>query len=335
MIVYILHFCTMCTIVRISVDSFINIRNNPALTTCKSIQLRSETLLTNHKCFTEVEPIDNFDRNNSKYYHKNGTNNFSKWKNSSTVKKLDNNYQHLERLAKRPTIVNNANSQREFISLLNKITHDNEVKIITKLKDIITYENISLYIPIIWDMMLRCPEFQNIYINVIDLIRRESNTIHISEFKDIWIDYKENKKWIPDTSILPDSSDYDEFCDYVKWKKRSVAAINGFMLLSKNNIVDLNIIKELTPYIIDITHTYINDKELCIPVQLISALLEQIIVLLNTLKVYKCDKSKEYISKFIKNNEHLIPELQPLIKFKIYDIIENLKQFNLFRTNKQ
>ena len=326
----------MCTIARINLECFINIRNDPSLTTCKTVQLRSETLLNNHKCFTEVEQPDNFDRNSTKYFHKNGNNNFSKWKNTSTFKKtLDNNYQHLERLVKRPTIVNNKNNQREFIGLLNKITHDNEDKIITKLKDIITYENIGIYIPIIWDMMLRCPQFQNIYIHVIDLIRKENNVINIQECDDIWEDYKLHNKWIPDTSILSDSNDYDEFCDYVKWKKRSVAAINGFMLLSKNNIVDYNIIQELTPYIIDITYSYINEKELGIPVQLISALLEQIIVLLNTLKLYKCEKSKEYISKFVKNNEKNINDLQPVIKFKMLDIIENLKQFNLFRSNKQ
>ena len=183
--------------------------------------------------------------------------------------------------------------------------------------------------------MLRCPDFQIIYINVIDLLRNISNSTYIDEFSNIWQDYKLNNKWIPDTNILSNSNDSDEFCDYVKWKKRTMASINAFMLLSKHNVVKYNIITELTPYIIDITNEYINNiVSNNISVQLIAALLEQIIVLINTFKLHKCDASKKYISKFVKNNEIIIDELAPLIKFKMYDIIENLKQNNLYRINR-
>ena len=68
----------MCAISRINIDNFINTRNNPLLTPCKSVQLRSETLLANHKCFTEVESNENFEKHNSKSFYKHGNQNYSK-----------------------------------------------------------------------------------------------------------------------------------------------------------------------------------------------------------------------------------------------------------------
>jgi hypothetical protein len=110
------------------------------------------------------------------------------------------------------------------------------------------------------------------------------------------------------------------------------------MLLSKHNIVDSNIITELTPYIVDTVCEYIRkstqSEPECLNIQIISTLLEEIIMIINALKTYKCNDSKNYINKFVKNNEDTINSMVPLIKFKLYDIIENLKQINLYRINR-
>jgi len=347
----------MSIITRINIDIFINIRNNPLLKPSQSIQSKSEYLINNHKCFTE-QSTDNFD----KYAGKNSNVGYnSKWKNNSVNnKKNDGSYHQHERLLKRPVIGgNNASIHREFVSILNKITYLNEEKLLLKLKDIIKYEYISTYTTLLWDMMLRCPDFQKIYINIINLIRSENNNIvYISDFQTVWDNYVLYKKWLPDnsvcesitvtdeeakvtdedTKVTDEANEYDEFCEFVKWKKRANAAINAFMLLKVHNIVEVNIIYELTIYVVTSCQYYITNMSEQNSLQITNSLLEQILAIIKTFKVKKCEDSKKYIQEFIKNNEQHINMLSPSIKFKFLDIIENLKQLdyknNIYRFNR-
>jgi hypothetical protein len=72
--------------------------------------------------------------------------------------------------------------------------------------------------------------------------------------------------------------------------------------------------------------------------QITNSLLEQIMAIIKTFKVKKCEDSKKYIQEFIKNNEPHINMLSPSIKFKFLDIIENLKQLdyknNIYKFNR-
>ena len=368
----------MSIISRINIDIFINIRNDPSLKPSQAIQVKSEYLFNNHKCFTE-QSTDNFD----KYSGKNSSIGYnSKWKNNSVNKKSDGLHNQHERLLKRPVIGGNNNSvHREFVSILNKITYVNEDKLLLKLKDVIKYEHISTYTTLLWDMMLRCPDFQKIYINIINLIRSENNIVHLSDFLNIWNTYILYKKWLPDNGVCEsitavktnkencangangansandanganDANDangandadgkvvdeYDEFCEFVKWKKRANAAINAFLLLTTHNIVDVNMIYELTIHIVTSCQYYINNISEKNSLQITNSLLEQMMALIKTFKIKKCEESKKYIQEFIKNNEPQINNLSPSIKFKFLDIIENLKQIdnknNIYRVNR-
>lgn len=320
----------MCTISRINIELFINIRNNPLLEPCTSVQNRSEILLKNHRCFTE-QYTDNYE----KYTGKSHNSHTSKWRNnnvSANYKKSDNTL-HAS-IAKRPVINNDSISHREFISILNKITNVNQQKLIIKVKDIIKKEHTSVYVLLLWDMMLRCPDFQNIYINIIDIIRNTNDIINMEDFKNIWSSYILEQKWLPDSKICLNINEYDEFCDFMKWKKRANAAINGFMLLVVNNIVSDNIVYELTKYIVNSTNTYMTDELYNDSIQIMNALLEQILSIVSILKIYKCNQTKNCIIEFIKNNESNINHMSPSNKFKFIDIIENLKQINLYRINR-
>jgi len=343
----------MCTIPRINIDVFINIRNDPLLVASQSIQNKYNTLIANHKCFSE-QVTDNHD----KYIGKSHSVGFNaKWKNQSFVKKNDSSPMQFERLLKRPTIGNNNSLHRDFMSILNKITNVNEDKMLLKVRDIIKYEYISTYISLIWDMMLRCPDFQYIYINIVNIIRTEYNLLYLEDFQNIWDTYVLNNKWLPDdktcdslldTNMIKDAQpqsdaniEYDEFCEFVKWKKRANAAINAFMLLKNNNIVEIDIINELTKYIVDDTQKYLDngvDVEIGINdakyIQITTALLDQILSIINTFKVKKCDESKKYIRNFIENNIHNLNKMSPSNKFKFIDITEKMKEINLYRINR-
>lgn len=321
----------METVPSINIDIFLNIRNSPLLTICASIQSRADYLVKNYKCFTE-QTTDSFE----KYTGKSHT---SKWRNNTSSASINQKNKEHD-VAKRPIIKNDINVNREFISILNKITHGNKEKLLIKIKEYIHKENTSVYIKLVWDMMLRCPDFQDIYIDIILLIK-DNNILYINELEIIWKDYVLYKQWLPECSIcLSVSSDesssntYDEFCEFVKWKKRANAAIRAFMLFELQNIIDNKLIQELTKYIITSISIYINDQTSTNALQIINCLLEQMLTIVHTLKIYKCEVTKKYIKEFVKNNEVHIPTFSPSNKFKFIDIIENLKEINLFRVSR-
>jgi hypothetical protein len=126
--------------------------------------------------------------------------------------------------------------KREFVSLMNKLVHANKVKLVHKLESIMVKDNNAIYVPIIWDMMLRCADLQTVYIDVVHILRDHSEA-SVSEFDAIWHDYINMRKWIPEKDIIIENENYDEFCEFVKWKKRAVATIHAIVLMSQKGII--------------------------------------------------------------------------------------------------
>ncbi|NDB84934.1 MAG: hypothetical protein EB127_19860, partial [Alphaproteobacteria bacterium] len=135
--------------------------------------------------------------------------------------------------------------KREFFSLMNKLTHQNKVpvfKTVTEnhvacVTDSVEPINIHTFVTIVWDMMLRNKDSQKLYIDVLQLFPED---LVLSECNRLWSDYNELRKWLPPETISGSdilNSEYDEFCDFVKWKKHSIASVQGiFMFYAKNMI---------------------------------------------------------------------------------------------------
>jgi len=209
-------------------------------------------LMSMCKCFTESTP-------GFKNSHQSGNAN-SRWKGRSGNERIVRDHttrdhtsrDHTSRNRVESTWINDKPAERvkiggkaatteeklrkEFFSLMNKLTEGNKEQI---LKNVLanhvsqdpTHEHITVYVNIIWDMMLRNRDIQNLYIEtLLKFVGNESiREYTYEECQRVYNEYIETHKWLPPEAIIDSGevSEYDEFCDFMKWKKRALAAIFG------------------------------------------------------------------------------------------------------------
>lgn len=206
-------------------------------------------------------------------------------------------------------------TRKEFMSLMNKLTVNNKNTILKSLKNMIRLEYTDLYIEIIWDLMQRASEFRNIYFEVLKIFSTESL---IKKWNNLWDAYYVQRSWMPAEHILNDNEDYDEFCDFVKWKKRAIASIHVWIMLYEKGIVAINIIDTLIKEIVnDCTQEF---EKVNYNTKKSDSLLEQILILVNFTKTEQDDHIIELIKKWLP----LVDKLKSSSRFKLYDINEHL-----------
>ena len=206
---------------------------------------------------------------------------------------------------------------REFVALMNKMTHSNKLAVTKTFSASYDANYIEVYVPVVWDMMLRATEYQTLYVDILLIIEN-------ADIGSIWKEYIGGKRWLPpaDMQVLgPDNTDYDEFCDFVKWKKRAIASVHALLLLSSIKMLENDVIRELTPLLLCDCRQAIDENTASANV-----LIEQIFVL--------CDKvhgdtqterdAKALIRDFATTFKARGPDLQPSTRFKIYDLYEKI-----------
>lgn len=206
-------------------------------------------------------------------------------------------------------------TRKEFMSLMNKLTLNNKNTILKSLKNMIRIEYTDLYIDIIWDLMQRAPDFRNVYFEVLKLFPGESL---VKKWNDIWNSYYVQRYWLPAEQILNDNEDYDEFCDFVKWKKRAIASIHVWIMLFEKDIIDIIdvlICEIVNDCMLEFNKVNYNTKKA-------DSLLEQILILVNFTKTEKDDHIIELVKKWLPRAE----ELKPSSRFKLYDINDHLEK---------
>ena len=220
---------------------------------------------------------------------------------------------HLHPVRPRLNALNPATSRediirKEFLSILNKLSPLNYNRLINQIKNIDSnYSNI--YIRIIWNLMCIQPQNQVMYINVCCVI---NNIIGIEKtkecFKDIYNEYIELRTWVKDDI---DKNNYDEYCNYVKWKKIAMASLSGFCYLIINGFLDANI-NSIIKYILSgkLTHA---DR------------IDQLNALVTSINLLRIDNTgfiyiKEYC-EYINKEE----KLDSLTQFKLDELYKKLK----------
>jgi hypothetical protein len=98
------------------------------------------------------------------------------------------------------------------------------------------------YMDIVWNMMTRQIDYQELYILVIQHLLDITPTDKKGAVLDYWNDrcknYFESHAWMPANDLLDSiTEEYDEFCDYIKWKKHTAASLTGWLRLMRNGIV--------------------------------------------------------------------------------------------------
>jgi hypothetical protein len=238
--------------------------------------------------------------------------------------------------------------KREFFSLMNKLTHQNKAsvfKTVTESHVACTTDatepvNIRIFVSIVWDMMLRNKDSQKLYIDVLQLFPEE---LVLSECNHLWSNYNALRKWLPPETISGSdiiNSEYDEFCDFVKWKKHSIASVQGLFMLYVKNMIDQDaelmqslattLTKECSNQLSIQENKQLDSMSTC--AQVASALLEQINALIVVVKHEKSitslnDRSEviSIVSKFSEYHRLLAETYPPSVRFKIYDMCDDTK----------
>lgn len=194
--------------------------------------------------------------------------------------------------------------KKTFTGYLNKLTIQNKDNLNDKIVELLeTNYKDDLY-NIIWDFIKKSNN-SHIYIDLLKYYDTNKIESHL-------IDFIDNKKWYPtiyintDDLLSSDEAKYNDYCNYVKFKKEITNILNAWCIYCKDmkyiNIILENLYSLFTEYSIYKNKKHISDFAL-----------EQIY---NIMKKYK---NIDIINKLKNINIKL---LESSTKFLIYNIIE-------------
>lgn len=193
-------------------------------------------------------------------------------------------------------------ARKEFLALLNKLSPQNASAIIAQTQASLRSDFIGMYVEMIWDAMLRSPEFQGLYIGMLAAIDQKHSVF--GDIQRIWEAYLVQKPWVS-SDVVSVSPSYDEFCDHVKDKKRTIASIRGWI-----GLVEQRLCKE----------------------EIGSSLIAQLV------EAGPTDMSLDGLMEFCRAPSYLTPsihatiqqwhdnaqQLPPMTRFKLYDVYEKM-----------
>lgn len=124
---------------------------------------------------------------------------------------------------------------KDLQSCLNKLTHKNYDSIEKKIHKIFEQQYIALFVKILWNYLQIQPEFQELYIRIMASlysIMDDDGIIEIGNiWNRIWQKYISCKEWQLSKELVEQSHNYQDFCDYVKEKKRLSAIAQAWARL--------------------------------------------------------------------------------------------------------
>jgi hypothetical protein len=134
-------------------------------------------------------------------------------------------------------------SRKDFTANLNKLSRQNYEAILRLIR--ITYNSnfLSNYMEILWTMMVRQPDFQDLHIQVIHHLLSITPPERKVQAQAYWTErfqtYFQSRPWLPPSSefLQATSEEYDTFCDYLKWKKNTGAGLVAWLRLMESDII--------------------------------------------------------------------------------------------------
>jgi len=209
--------------------------------------------------------------------------------------------------------------KRDFMGFINKLTDANVKNISSYFNNNLYIEYIDIYIRLLWEAMLRSADFQHLYIQCLEEICKQVDNQNNFNYKleAIWLLYKTDTKWIPVDELINDKN-YDDFCDFVKWKKTAITYIQSFAKCIHKSWLSQNIYADLIDeFIGSIKNFLIDSPEGC---KVIDALYDQLLIILE----YTSKSQDEPVIIFISLQLNSSSTYRPSTRFKIYDIKEFL-----------
>ncbi len=121
-------------------------------------------------------------------------------------------------------------ARKDFLAFINKLSPQNACSITQQAQASLRGDFIHMYVDMLWDAMLRAPDFQVLYIDLLVAIDKKHSVF--GDIQRIWDGYLHTCGW---NSAGPVGS-YDEFCDHVKSKKRAIASVRAWIQLTERHL---------------------------------------------------------------------------------------------------
>jgi len=213
-------------------------------------------------------------------------------------------------------------ARKEFLMYANKLSPQNKSQIIKTFKLHVRQECLDIYVALSWDLMLRAADYQEMYTEFV-AITADNATIS-EKFKGVYEQYINDRYWYPKKELTIHDSvteDYDEFCDFVKWKKRAAAAVKAITVMVKCGWIPSSCIPNVISLIIEDVKNEIESQSshnAQIGTRTLDALLEQLFILGNL------SEKNEYLIANVATIVEDIDKFRPATKFKILDLKEAL-----------
>jgi hypothetical protein len=212
--------------------------------------------------------------------------------------------------------------RKDILCNLNKLSKSNVEAIIRSLRTSFYIDYFHHYVSITWDMMHKQHEFQPLFVMVLNNVRALLiNPSDTAQF-DLLLAQKcrgflDEQGWLPPPSVLCEAPDYDEFCDYMKWKKKSQGILKAVLILMSSTIVEPNYEEVFE----NISDTLQNCGSIIgADIRTLECILEAILICARTIPRPSRHISDEWINHWIEQSE-IWPKNA---KFKMLDIRESL-----------
>ena len=326
---------------RIPIDVFYALKEDKAIVRSSQLEERAAAIYNSCKCFIDVPPHKG---------HPRASGSDNKWRgggnrdNRHVVKGQHGHIAH-DRLKERVKIGIDAssssnkellvkiNKKREFFALINKLSVHNKVQIF---KNIDTHhnsveclnENAAHYVQIVWDMMLRMGDLQKLYVELLLMFKKSDECIIKHEIHALYKTYIDSQLHLPPTTIdvHDEQNEYDEFCDFVKWKKRSSLAIHAFHQFILHDVIDDSVLKSMAHDILASLEELLKDATK--NAHVINAMLDQIhamyICIIGTMQIRTQPESYVHmynmLNQFTASTCKFANVLPPIVKFKLLDV---------------
>lgn len=125
--------------------------------------------------------------------------------------------------------------RKDFQSILNKLTATNMDSMVRQTRTLYTSEFMSVYVDILWEYFKRQPEFQGLYLQILEsiyLILVDDDILEMNLlWSKLWNNYIQENKWVLNYELVEQSHNYDDFCDYVKEKKKVISIAQAWSRL--------------------------------------------------------------------------------------------------------
>jgi len=300
----------------ISLETFIKVRQD-CIRALDNIQAKADTLQKAYTCFQEI--IDA----HTNVHTKRNTDYDKKW--DKNIRKPADKNERVERhrIGGRGEISKEDHIKRDFLAFVNRLSDANRKNIQTYFENTFQIDFIDLYIKLLWEAMLRCGEYQAIYIDCFEAIfnlvtNADKQNIFLTKIVQLWTKYYNEQKWLPSEELI-NEEDYDDFCDFVKWKKTSLTYIDGFSKFVLKEWLSVSVYRELLSELLKSIDLYLEKTpEGC---KVTDALIEKISTLIKHIKI----DYNEYICQYIDKLNANATNYRPSTRFKIYDLIDYMR----------